>query len=492
MRSAPTHTSYQWGSFSTMRVAKRPSTSDVCSLPISALRQRYGGRQLNPADVTDAFFTRISAHDAVLRTFCALFDRDARRQAKESARRFLVREPVGLLDGVPIALKDVFDVAGTPTTGNSFTFVNNTAKEDSAVVKRLRVSGAILLGKTTLFELGSGDPDDGPAPAARNPWDLTATTGGSSSGSAAAVAAGFCSAALGTDAGGSARIPAAHCGVVGFKPTAELISTRGALPLSWSLDHVGLLARTTADVSLVFHALVKPSKLVNSSLHPLSASDVARQSPRRVLGGLRFGAPLDFVRETPGIDPEVADAYQRALDVLRKHGAHITPIQLPHAAHINVVAEIIALSEALAFHESTLRSRQGRYGRGFLAYLAKGAAYSAADYVQAQRWRALISTAFSWLMHDIDIIVTPTVSSPAGSRDSREPDVSKTRFTRPFNVTGQPAISVVMGLSSKGRPMGLQMAGRRGDDISVLAAASAFERISPDTGVQLTLPTAER
>jgi aspartyl-tRNA(Asn)/glutamyl-tRNA(Gln) amidotransferase subunit A len=428
------------------------------------LTRAYEHGAPSPVDIAEGCLARIARHDAALHTFTVLRSPEAQGEAAQSATRYRETRPAGPLDGVPIAVKDMFDVAGMATCGNSFAFVQDSpAPHDAAVVHALRAAGAIILGKTTLYELGTGDPDEGPFPAARNPWDSTLATGGSSSGSAAAVAAGFCAAALGTDTGGSIRIPAALCGVAGFKPSAGLLSAEGIIPLSWTLDHVGVIAPTASAVVSFLHVLAPNLK-----------------APRWPLRDIRIAVPALFVHETPDLSPDIVGNYGDSIALLRGMFS-VTETSLAFLQHVPVIGEVIARAEAYTVHEPRLRARRG-FGKALLGYLARGAAYDAADYIKAARGRAGIRDRMAQAMADFDILVLPTVSNTAGPADSRLSDAHKTRFTRPFNITGQPAVTVLSGVDRLGRPIGMQFVGRCGEDHLVLQVAGAFEaRIQTDT-----------
>jgi aspartyl-tRNA(Asn)/glutamyl-tRNA(Gln) amidotransferase subunit A len=327
------------------------------------------------------------------------------------------------------------------------------------------------------FAYGPADPAHF-FPPARNPWDpkLERVPSGSSSGSGAALAAGLCAGALGSDTGGSIRGPASICGIVGHKPTYGLCSRAGVLTLAWSLDHTGPMTRTVEDCAIMLQVLAG-----HDPADPASA-DVPipdyRANLKQGIAGLRIGAPLAFLETVPDLEPETFAAYRAALEELGRLGGRVEPVELPEAQHINALGGIILVAEAYAYHQECFRQSPELYGEQFFSRTLPGALLSAADYITAQRGRARIKRGFAELLTRVDLLALPTFPHPAVTfaEDLATPAWGRTSLTRMFNLTGLPAISVPCGFSAAGLPIGLQLAGRPFDDAGVLRAAYAYEQ----------------
>ncbi|HWI66625.1 MAG TPA: amidase [Symbiobacteriaceae bacterium] len=356
--------------------------------------------------------------------------------------------------GIPIAVKDVYDVAGLPTTAGSRILSGRIATEDAAVVRRLRAAGAVIVGKTATHEFAYGCTTDSPFHGpTRNPADLTRTPGGSSGGSAAAVAAGMVPIALGTDTAGSVRIPAACCGVVGFKPTYGKVSTEGIIPLSWSLDHPGTMACTVADIAWVHAVLTGETPL--GVTHP------------------RIGVPSAWLETR--IDPDVRSRFTEAIQ-----GLDVAEVELPPLEEFHFVSRVITLAEAGSYHQTHL-DRLPDYAPDVRARVELGQVIPARDYLLAQRMRAHLIRQMATVMEQVDVLVMPTLPLPApliGERRWEGEAVADalTRFTAPFNVTGQPAISLPCGMTSAGLPVGLQLVGASHQDAALLGIAEKWRR----------------
>jgi aspartyl-tRNA(Asn)/glutamyl-tRNA(Gln) amidotransferase subunit A len=377
------------------------------------------------------------------------------------------------LHGIPISLKDLIDEAGCVTTAGSRLRSSAVATTDATVTTRLRDAGAVLLGRTNLheFAFGTTSEDSGFGPC-RNPHDDTRVPGGSSGGSAIAVATGMSIASIGTDTGGSIRIPAAACGVVGLKPTWGETPADGVVHLSRQLDHVGPLARTVTDAWLIQETLCGRAPAPGATLDG------------RPLATARLGRLVGFFDER--LDPEVAEVYERALDALRHVGAEIVPIELPHARDIGPVYLHLVLADAAAHHAATLDTHPQLYTKNVRIRLEMGRYVLAEDYVRALRGRELIAQSAEAALAGLDGFVCPTMPVPApplgavtvSVGDTTEPvRTAMLRLTQPFNVTRQPAISIPCGLTSGARmPVGLQLAGRAGHTTALLRLALFVER----------------
>ena len=387
----------------------------------------------------------------------------------------------GPLHGVPVALKDLYDTAGVRTTAASKIYAQRVPDEDAASVARLRAAGAVIIGKTNLHEFAYGVTTDssffGPT---RNPWDRARVAGGSSGGSGAAVAAGLCVAATGSDTGGSIRIPAALCGIVGLKPTYGRISCYGLLPLSWTLDHPGPMTRSVYGAAVMLAAL--------AGYDPRDPATVDVPVPDYITGlhdgvaGLRIG--LDPQWALSGIHQEVQAAFQEALAVLEHLGAEIVEVSVPRVVEGMEAALTILSAEATGIHEEFLRTRPDDYQPDVRARLEKGFPISGLDYGRARRTGELLRRDFAVLFQKVDLFATPMCGIPAPKLGQRKAAIDGetvsvmaplTRYTRVFNLAGLPAISTPCGFSSEGLPIGLQLAGRAWDEATVLRAAHAYE-----------------
>lgn len=415
----------------------------------AAVRQK----SISPVELTRECLARIRAVDPTINAFITVTEEEALEQARTMEAELMRGEWRGPLHGIPIAVKDLIDTAGIRTTAASAVFADRIPSEDADVVRRLKDAGAVLLGKLNLHEFAYGGTSSvthfGPV---RNPWNIEYSPGGSSGGSGAAVAAGMCFGAVGTDTAASIRMPASCCGIVGLKPTYGLISTRGVIPLSWSLDHVGPMCRTVEDTALMLQAMTDTR---NIAFH---------ESPDR----LRIGLPTRMYWED--LDPDIKAASRKAVDVLAGIVASIEEIQLPAVDNLT-----IAEAEAYAFHEPYLAQSADLYSPSIRERLESGGRITAKDYILArremERWRQEIDGIFA----DIDLIVTPTMAvSPV--RVGTIADLAMIRNTCAFNVFGIPTISVPCGFTSEGLPVGLQIAGPRMAEGRVLQMAKAYEQ----------------
>jgi aspartyl-tRNA(Asn)/glutamyl-tRNA(Gln) amidotransferase subunit A len=400
--------------------------------------------------------------------------RAAARDAETEIAQGRVRGP---LHGVPLAVKDLFATKGVRTTGGSKLLADWVPDHDAAVIERLNAAGAVLLGKTGMHELAYGTTSNnahhGPV---RNPWDPACHPGGSSGGSAAAVAAGLAYGALGSDTGASIRQPAACCGIVGLKPTFGRVSKFGALPLSWSMDHMGPMTRSVADAALMLQVLAGPDpRDPNCAERPVpdysAGLDAGVEGKRIALARGFFFADCD---------PEVAAAVETAARTLEDLGATIEEIELPELDSAYLVGGITIACEATAYHAKNLRERPEAFSEELRGSLELGAFYTAVDYLQAQRVRRQVSEAIHSAMAPFDAVLSPTCPVPAtpiGESPSAH-NALRHRNTTPFNLTGQPAISIPCGLTGAGLPIGLQIAGRAFDEAGILAIARAYEAAS--------------
>ena len=451
---------------------------ELCYLSIAELSQAYDERSLSPVEVTESYLRRIGAVDNLLRAYTTVTADRAIEQAAIAEKRILNGQRLSPLDGVPIGLKDLFDTVGIRTTANSPLFADRVPEVDATVVRKLKAAGAVFLGKLAMGEFAiSGQKSDSPFAPARNPWNLERIPGGSSSGPAAAVCAGMCAGALGSDTGGSIRGPAAYCGIVGLKPSAGLVSRHRVIPLAWTLDQVGPMTRTVVDTVLLLEAI--------SGYDPLDLGSVRRPQttfadrPNESIRGLKIGLPLSLLADEE-VHPDVMATYYESIAVLKGLGAQITEVELPEVVqYTSDVFLVILMSEAFALHEPTVRARLHDYGDKFINVPLHGSLYSASDYLNAQRARTLIYQAMIRIMETVDILALPTKSEPAPTPEQEAGRPTWKRYTaarRLFSLSGQPAVSVPCGFSEEKLPIGLQLAGRLFDDSTVLGVARAFEQ----------------
>lgn len=446
-------------------------------LTATEISAAYAARRLSPVELVRALLARIEAHDPKLNAFTRVDAQAALDAAQLAEREIFAGQIRGPLHGVPIGIKDIIDMAGLPTTCHSRVMQDHVAREDAPVIGRLRAAGAILLGKTALHEFAIGGPAfDLPFPPARNPWNTGHHPGGSSSGSGAAVAGGLVPLALGTDTGGSIRNPAGMCGVVGLKPTYGLVPRRGAFPLSFTLDHIGPMARTVSDVALTLNALAGHDAGDPGSLRAPCTNFGA--DLERGARGLRIGFVRHFHETDLLASDEVCAGLDQVARVLRQEGADVREIELPPLQEFSAVQRVIFHAEAWAIHGKWLRDRPGDYSGISRRKLLPGAFLSASDYVHAQQHRRQLIDAVDNAFRDVDILLTANSMETACRIDDAQEFVrTYSRHARsPFNLTGHPAIALMCGLSSGGLPLSVQLVGRACDELTVLRAARAYER----------------
>ena len=459
----------------------RPPMAELWDFGINELGPLLSSRKTSPVEVLGAILRRIEDVEPEIHAFISIAEDKAQQEAKASERRFIEGSPRSPLDGIPIALKDNISTAGLATTAGSKILASYVPKEDATVVERLRSAGAVILGKTNLHEFAGGATTDNPhyGPT-RNPWDRTRIPGGSSGGSGAAVAARECFGALGTDAGGSIRIPAALNGVSGIRPTFGRVSNAGVLGHVWSCDAVGPICRSVQDCALILEAIAGPDER-DPSTAPVPVPSLSRP-PERSLDGCRLGVIKGFTLDR--LEPSVEKAIRNCLRTLEALGATVTEVTVPHI-DLNETAQFITeLSELASYHEDWLRDQPANYGTDVRLLLEGGLKLSATHYVQAQRYRTLLRTEFSRVFDDIDALVgvtTPIVAPPMGMSwmqfNGTQVDVVQflCRFACVAPMAGLPAMSVPCGLSPEGLPIGLEVTGPRWGEQTVFRVCAAFE-----------------
>ena len=446
-------------------------------MTIGEAARRIERKELSPVELTEALIRRAEALDPQLNAYLLPTPERALDQARAAEREIMARGYRGPMHGIPFGLKDIYATAGIRTTGHSRICIDTVPDFDATTVAKLYEAGAVMTGKLATHEFAHGGPSfDLPWPPARNPWNREHFTGGSSSGSGAAVAAGLVPAALGSDTGGSIRGPAALCGIVGLKPTYGLVSRYGVYANSFSFDHAGPMTWTVEDCAIVLQAIAgHDPKDPASGAHPVPDY---RAGLTGDIGGLRIGVVRHLHEDDCPVSAETAAALEEAFAVLRSLGAVLGEVRLRPAQDYYDVKVTIAESELLAVHEAALRTRPGDFGEDFLGRVLPAVLISARDYVQAQRERRRILAEMARVYADFDVLVTATAGGPAPRLDAwrtiefwRRPSL-----TTPFNVTGGPALAQCIGFSRGGLPLSMQIVGRPFAETTVLRVAHAYEQ----------------
>jgi aspartyl-tRNA(Asn)/glutamyl-tRNA(Gln) amidotransferase subunit A len=469
--------------------------SDPTQLTLTQLASAIARRKLSSVEMTAALVKRIEAWQPVINAFVSVEADEALAHAKAADRK-LARggRPVGPLHGVPLAHKDMYYSKGKPAGCGSKIRAGFIAPATASAVMRLEAAGAFRLGALHMAEFAYGPTGhNSHLGHARNPWDPLRITGGSSSGSGAAVAARLIPAALGSDTGGSIRLPAHFCGVTGFKPSYGRVSRANAMPLSFSLDTVGPLAQTAEDCAALMAAMAGAD-----ALDPTTAGAPAwnMRAARQSVKGRKIGVPTAFYVDD--LEADVGVALDAALATLRTAGARIVKVELPDQSVISAAALIVLAVEATSYHAPWLRTRADDYGPQVRNRLENGLAYSAVEYLEALRWRGPALAAHLDALGDIDVLITPVSRAVAPTLE--ETDVGGdltaeatiqaiTRFMRPINYLGLPALVVPAGRSAAGLPIGLQLVGRPFGDELLIALGRAFQAVTDHHRRVPSLPT---
>jgi aspartyl-tRNA(Asn)/glutamyl-tRNA(Gln) amidotransferase subunit A len=444
-------------------------------LTLTDAAEKIKAKELSPVELTASVLGRIDAVEDKITAFVTVTAELATSAAARAEEEIAAGNYRGPLHGIPVGMKDLYETAGVATTSSSKVRADYVPERDSAVAERLLAAGSVMVGKTHTHEFAFGAV----TPTTRNPWDLDRIPGGSSGGSGAAVAAGECFVGMGSDTGGSIRIPASVCGTVGLKPTYGRVSRRGVASLSWSLDHVGPLTRTVADAALVMNAIAGYDRADPASVD----APVPDFTAMRDVTGPTIGVPTNYYTER--VDPQVDAAVGAAITLLAEQGARIREIEVPLPEYILPTEWGIMLPEASAYHQQMLRDSADLYTDEVRLFLEVGELVLATDYVKALRARTLIQQRWRDVFFDIDVLIAPTLPAPAVPVDDPRvawPDGSTesatdayVRFSAPANVTGLPSLSLPCGFTDAGLPIGMQIVGKPFAEPTLLAVGQAYE-----------------
>ena len=460
--------------------APAPAATESTAVPLTisdaATALRAG--QLSAVALTEVMIARADRFDETIGCYLARTDQAALAAAEAADAALASGDPVGPLTGIPLGIKDIIATADAPTTGQSLVLDPAFgAQGDAPVVARLRAAGAVITGKTTTMEYAIGCPDASkPFPIPRNPWSLDHWTGGSSSGTGNGVAAGLFLGGLGTDTGGSIRLPAAWCGISGLKQTFGRVPKSGCLPLGYSYDHIGPMARSARDCAIMLAVLAGHDNSDACSVDvPVDDYLGALDGD---IAGLRVGI-VSALAEGPGVDPDNAAHFQAAVAALAAAGADIREVTLPYREQVHTAVMTGLTAEAFAYHRADMQSRWLDYGGPTRMAIATALMTTAADFVQAQRVRRAAVKAVTELFTEVDVVVTPSCAVPAPVLATLEfKELIDSIYTQYWNGVGNPAISIPMGLTAAGLPVGLHIAGRPFEEATVLKVADAYQRVT--------------
>jgi aspartyl-tRNA(Asn)/glutamyl-tRNA(Gln) amidotransferase subunit A len=454
------------------------AANELCYLTVAEAAAGLRRRDFSAMELTDACLDRINTIDGTLHGFITVTADLALEQARQAERELRGGIDRGLLHGIPIALKDLYATKGIRTTCHSAVLENWIPDHDATTVAKLREGGTILLGKLGMHEFAFGGPSvDAPFPAVKNPWNTAHIPGGSSSGSGAALAAGLCYGALGSDTGGSIRTPSSHCGIVGIKPTYGRCSRYGVIPLSWSLDHTGPMARSVEDCAIMLQVLAGYDAQDNASAN-VAVPDF-RIGMKDGIKGLRIGVPRkNWFDENLGIDAQTEAVFNQALKVLESLGATIVEIDGKPFSLARKANQTILVCEAYAYHEKTYQTTPLKFGTSVRRRMLEGAFLSAADYLTAQRARAVLNQQIFANFSNVDVLAVPGAARPPDPFEGMDPNEQNLRpsFTNPFNLTGLPAISVPCGFTEGSLPAGLQIVAKSFDETACFRVGYAYEQ----------------
>ena len=457
-------------------------TLEICYMGAGNLSKLVQSKEISPVEIIEAHLTRIDATEPVLNSFITLLADQARKSARQAEKDIQAGRYKGPLHGIPVALKDLYNTGGVRTTSGSRIFDTFIPTEDCTVAAKFHQAGAILLGKLNMHQFAYGPTGENPDYGhMHNPWNPDMVTGGSSGGSGSAAAAGQCTITTGSDTGGSIRIPAALCGIVGLKPTYGLVSRYGLSALSWSLDHPGPMTRTVEDTAITMNVIAghDPKDVASAKVDIPDYTSALTGDVK----GLRIGIVKEYF-EAP-LDPQVRKAVMDAISLLESMGAEIKEVSYPMFNQSQAISSTVLMAEATAYHRDLLEKDGHQLYEPVRQRLEAGLFISAAEYLRAQQARSIFDQQGRRLLDEVDLLAGPTepVTAPeilASKVMAGEQEVgvvgALTQYTRPYNINGFPAISVPCGFSDDGMPIGLQLAGRPFDEMTVLRAAHAYEQ----------------
>ena len=455
-------------------------TSELHHLTIAAAARRIAAGELSPMELTKTFLARIDAVDHKLNSYARVTADRALEDARRAEQEIAAGNYRGPLHGIPIALKDLYETKGIPTTGHSRILLDHVPTEDATSARKLAEAGAVLLGKLAMHEFAFGGPSyDLPFPPARNPWDTTRFTGGSSTGAGAAVAAGLCMGALGSDTGGSIRVPAAMCGLAGLKPTYGRVSRAGLFALAYSLDTAGPLTWTAEDNALMLQVIAG-----DDPRDPTAATQSVPDYGAALtedLSGVHIGVVRHFYEEDERASDASIDAMDAAIVKFQELGARVDDVGLSSLHDYQACCMVILLAEGFAAHRTWLEERPGEYGQIMREKLIPGGIIDAADYLEATRFRRELVAEVLRAHERFDLLLTAATygGAPLLEEVKGYAIFSRALLSTPFNVTGTPAIAVCCGFTDDGLPLSMQIAGRPFEEAAVLRAAHAYERATP-------------
>lgn len=461
-------------------------TNPLYEMTIGELGPMLKNRLISPLELTESVLSRAKRLNPVLNNYIRIDEEEAMEAAKAAEAELASGNYRGILHGIPLALKDIFYFKGKVATMGSKIHADFRPDYDAAVVEKLRRAGAIFTGTLAMHEYAYGATTDNPHyGTCHNPWDMKVIPGGSSGGSGSAVAADMTIASLGTDTGGSVRIPSSMCGIVGLKPTHGRISKRGVFPLSFSLDHVGPMTKDVRDAAILLEVLSGYDEL-DPTAAAVPASPYSTDLTEEIRGKIIGIEEMYFFQN---LDPGVERQVRAGIRTLESLGAKLVPVSIPSLRHVNFVQTVTCCGDANAIHYDNIRSRIGDFGEDLRLFFRLGELISAADYVRAQQIRQKIKEEYKEVFRQVDAMIVPTLpyTAPEIGKNPvlNDEEVSvfeyNIRFNSPSNLTGYPAISVPCGLSG-GLPVGMQIIGNAFAEQTILNLAYAFEQTDPMQG----------
>lgn len=445
----------------------------IHALTLSSALELLRGKKISSQEIAEACYRQIEKLNPTLNAFITVIELQDALNAQLPAGN---GSSSTTLRGIPIAIKDLFDTAGIRTSAGSKFFAENIPREDAFVVEKLKQAGALIVGKTNTHEIALGVTGNNPHyGTARNPWDTVRIPGGSSSGSAIAVATGMALGALGTDTGGSIRIPASLCGIVGFKPTFGRVSVRGVFPLSWNLDHVGPLTKCVKDAAAILQVISIYDPIDPASIKMLTGDYLGHLLDDVTGRKIALGVG-DYIESA---DSEVLNAVRESVQVFETVGCKVQEVNLDWMQEAALANKTMTQSDGAAVHRDRLREHPEMFGEDIRRRLEDGAKTTSTEYILARRAQAEVRKRFEQFFESYDFLITPTTPIAAPTiegHDAVEQAGRLTRFTAPFNLAGLPALSIPCGFTKEGLPIGLQIISRAWADAKVLNAAYAFEQ----------------